>query len=332
MMDPDAIDARRVPSSPPKAARSARTKNVQRLGYRRIVQLLIYMVIVPTAVLLTLGIILMFLGEAKFNLIIGIFTVTFVGLVVLGVILVWVFVAREANLSELQADFVSKVSHELKTPLTAVRLFAETLKRRRGDEKLEEECVRQILDETDRLTAKIDRLLDWGRMEAGRKVYDLRRENLDSIVTDVIGLPLFVSSEDRVIETEFANDLPEIEADRAALVDAIGNLLSNATKYGGTPVRIRIRVYAEGEWVCVAVRDNGAGIPRAEQKRIFQKFYRIDDRLSRAKEGSGLGLAIVSHVVRAHNGEIRLESELGTGSTFILMFPKSIESGVGVRG
>ena len=112
----------------------AATKNRQRLGYRRIVQLLVYLVIIPTGLLLSLGFILMFLGEGSINLLLGILTVTFVAVVVTGVILVLVFVRREANLSELQADFVSKVSHELRTPLTAIRLFAETIERSRTDE------------------------------------------------------------------------------------------------------------------------------------------------------------------------------------------------------
>src|SRR5579885_2126189 len=103
------------------------TRNRQRMGYRRIVQLLVYLVIIPAALLLSLGIVLMFLGEYQLNLVMGILVVSFVAWVVTGVILVLVFLRREANLSELQADFVSKVSHELRTPLTAIRLFSETL-------------------------------------------------------------------------------------------------------------------------------------------------------------------------------------------------------------
>src|SRR5690606_32081615 len=104
-------------------------------------------------------------------------------------------------------------------------------------------------------------------------------------------------------------------------VGAIVNLLSNAQKYGGSPPRVRLEVSADTDHVRVAVTDNGSGIPRPEHARIFQKFYRVDDRLSRTKEGSGLGLAIVKHVARAHHARITVESAEGKGSTFALVIP-----------
>src|SRR5271156_5082366 len=152
------------------------TKNRQRIGYRRIVQLLVYLVILPTVMILGVGIVLMLVGE-RYNLVFGILTVAFVSAVGPGVVLVLVFVRREANLSELQADFVSKVSHELRTPLTAIHLFAETLERA-DDEETRRQCIEKLISESDRLGARIDRLLDWGRMEAGRKLYDLREERV----------------------------------------------------------------------------------------------------------------------------------------------------------
>src|SRR5436190_22608308 len=150
--------------------REVTAKNVQRLGYRRIVQLLVYLIIIPTVLLLSIGIFLMFV-EGRINLLFGILTVSFVSVVITGIVLVLVFVRREANLSELQADFVSKVSHELRTPLTAIRLFAETLQRSKDDPKTQEECVKMLGAETERLSRHIERLLDWGRMEAGRKLF-----------------------------------------------------------------------------------------------------------------------------------------------------------------
>src|SRR6185312_3056631 len=116
-------------------------------GYRRIVQLLVYLVIIPTVLLLFLGIVLMFLGEARINVVLGILTVAFVAVAVTGLILVIVFVRREANLSELQADFVSKVSHELRTPLTAIRLFAETMERAKGDAETTAKCLAMLTAE-----------------------------------------------------------------------------------------------------------------------------------------------------------------------------------------
>jgi two-component system, OmpR family, phosphate regulon sensor histidine kinase PhoR len=288
-------------------------------GYRRIVTLLVTLVIVPTVLLLALGIVLMFVDRAQLNVLLGILTVSFVAVVVTGVVLVLVFLRRAANLSELQADFVSKVSHELRTPLTAIRLFVETLERSEGDSATQAKCIAQLSKESDRLTRLIERLLDWGRMEAGHKLYDLRKADVADVIEDV------TSSVNRypnaVIEVATIPTLPPIMADRAALADALLNLISNACKYGGTPAHVHVDAERDGETVVLSVRDNGEGIPRSEHRRIFDKFYRIDDRLARTREGSGLGLAIVKHIVDAHDGTIELHSEPGAGSTFAIRIP-----------
>ncbi|MBX3205295.1 MAG: two-component sensor histidine kinase [Labilithrix sp.] len=302
--------------------RQVTAKNVQRLGYRRIVQLLVYLVIIPTVLLLSIGIILLFL-EGRINLLFGILTVSFVSVVITGIVLVIVFVRREANLSELQADFVSKVSHELRTPLTAIRLFAETLQRPEADEKTREKCTTLLVAESERLSKMIERLLDWGRMEAGRKIYELRSEKVADILEDALRAyaPHLELGGDLDFGVEAMPGLPDVMVDRAALVGAIVNLLSNAQKYGGSPPRVRLKVGASAGLVTIAVTDNGIGIPRPEHRRIFEKFYRVDDRLSRSKEGSGLGLAIVNHVARAHRARVTVESAEGAGSTFAIVLP-----------
>jgi two-component system phosphate regulon sensor histidine kinase PhoR len=292
------------------------------MGYRRIVQLLVYVVIVPTVLILLVGIVLMFLGNLV-NLLFGVVTVSFVLVVVTGVTLVLVFLRREANLSELQADFVSKVSHELRTPLTSIRLFVETLARARGDVATEDKCIDALGRETERLTQLIERLLDWGRMEAGRKQFDLHLETVDDVIAKTVDA--FRPLRDRHPELDFSveveGELPRIHVDLDAMVDALGNLLSNALKYGGTPPIVRLRARRSQDGVAFEVTDNGEGIPHVEHRRIFDKFYRIDDRLSRMREGSGLGLAIVKHIVRAHRGRILLESAIGRGSTFFIVLP-----------
>jgi len=305
------------------------SRNRQRLGYRRIVQLLVYLVIVPTVLLLLVAIVLMFLGK-DFNVLFGVLTVSFVLVAVTGVVLVLVFIRREANLSELQADFVSKVSHELRTPLTSIRLFVETLARARGDRETEDKCIEALQRDSERLTRRIERLLDWGRMEAGRKLFELKETNVDAIVAEI--LESFAPLRERHPELDFAVEvepgLPNVNVDVSAMVDAIGNLLSNAVKYGGAPPRVQLRVRGAPHGVAFEVTDNGEGIPRNEHRRIFGKFYRIDDRLSREREGSGLGLAIVKHVIRAHNGRVQLESVKGQGSTFRIELPTPVDSRV----
>jgi two-component system phosphate regulon sensor histidine kinase PhoR len=217
---------------------------------------------------------------------------------------------------------VSKVSHELRTPLTSIRLFAETLALRRADAAAAEKCIEGLSKESTRLQELIDRLLDWGRMESGGREFVLKDTDLRSIMETALQAfePVRVR---RQVELKVALP-PEsllVRADRGAMTDALLNLLTNAHKYGGDPARIELGYSADMQNVSVSVKDNGPGIPQAEHKRIFQKFYRLDDRLSRQREGSGLGLAIVKHVMRAHRGRVELASIPGKGSTFTLVLP-----------
>lgn len=292
------------------------------MGYRRIVLLLLYLGIVPAVLLSAIGVLLLVVGEAKLHLLMGILVLIFTGTLVTGVILVWVFVRRERNLSQLQADFVSKVSHELRTPLTSIRMFTETLKLRRGDLKTEERCVEALDREGQRLQLLIDRLLDWGRMESGMRVYALGSHSVAEIVSEAVGAFAPTRELDGVsLEVAIPEDLALVWCDRAAIVDALVNLLSNAYKYGGTPRVITIDAADDLGRMRITVRDNGLGIQPREQKRIFQKFYRIDDKLTREREGSGLGLSIVQHIARGHRGKIEVASEQGRGSAFTLVLP-----------
>src|SRR5690349_23597121 len=152
------------------------------MGYRRIILLLVYLGIVPGVLLSAIGVALLVMGEAPLTLLMGILILTFTGTLVTGVILAWAFLRRERNLSELQADFVSKVSHELRTPLTSIRMFTETLSLRRGDKDSEDRCIQALNKESARLQQLIDRLLDWGRMESGRRVYELSEHDVAAVV------------------------------------------------------------------------------------------------------------------------------------------------------
>src|SRR6186713_1426964 len=195
------------------------------LGYRRIVILLVSLVVVPSSLLLTSGVVLIFLGEVRLNLLMGILVMALSGAAVTGVVLVWVFVRREANLSLLQSDFVSKVSHELRTPLTSIRLFTETLELRRGDAIAEQKCIDGLARESTRLQELIDRLLDWGRMESGGREFVLRDTDLRSIV--VAALEAFEPVRERR-HVELGVALPPesllVHADRGAMSDALLNL------------------------------------------------------------------------------------------------------------
>jgi len=303
----------------------ASRRNLTALGYRRIVQLLVYLVIIPGVLLSAIGVLLLVLDKGSYNLLIGILVLSFTGTLVTGVILVWVFLRRERNLSELQADFVSKVSHELRTPLTSIRMFTETLSLRRGDKATEDRCIQALNKESTRLQVLIDRLLDWGRMESGRRVYELAEQDVGALIDEAIAA-FEPARERRNVELAIvlAPDLPRVLCDANALVDSLVNLISNAYKYGGQPCRIEIGARATEREVAITVRDNGKGIARNEHKRIFEKFYRVDDLLARQQEGSGIGLAIVQHVMRAHRGRVEVDSAPGRGSAFTLLLRRHL--------
>ena len=292
-------------------------------GFRRIVVLLVSLVTVPTTLILVLGILMLVFYEANLNVAFGILLVSLVGCVVTGMVIVFLLLRREANLSRLQADFVSKVSHELRTPLTSIRMFVEMLHSKRYKDTAElDACLDVLARETGRLNERIDRLLDWGRMEAGRRVYVFRSEPVEDAIAEAVRV--FVAShlgQTVDVKVDIRGTLPNADFDRAAVVDTLTNLLSNAYKYSNEVKDIRIEAERQDRWIRIAVIDHGIGIPRSEHRRVFEKFYRVDDRLSRAVEGSGLGLAIVMHVVHAHKGQIQLESEPGVGSTFTLLLP-----------
>jgi two-component system phosphate regulon sensor histidine kinase PhoR len=299
-------------------------RDITTQGYRRIVLFLISLVIVPGVLLSSVGVLLLVSGEERLNLLLGILVLTFCGTLATGVVLVWVFLRRERNLSELQADFVSKVSHELRTPLTSIRMFTDTLVLRRGDVSAEDRCIDALQKESTRLQGMIDRLLDWGRMEAGRRIYEMAPASPEALVEEAIAAFEPVRERRGVeLDVQVFGPIPAIECDRSALVDVLVNLLSNAYKYGGHPRRIGIALRRDDRFVTISVRDNGQGIARNEHTRIFQKFYRVDDLLARQQEGSGLGLSIVQHVIKAHTGKVWVDSAPGKGSTFTLVFPIS---------
>jgi two-component system phosphate regulon sensor histidine kinase PhoR len=290
-------------------------------GFRRIVVSLISLVIVPTALLLAVGIVMLVFYDLRANLVFGFLVVTLVGCLIAGAVLALVFLRREANLSRLQLDFVSKVSHELRTPLTSIRMFVETLRYER-DQRNVETCLDVLQSETERLSSRIERLLDWGRMEAGRHVYHRAPEAVRPIVDEALEhFRAATMGQTRALELSVAEPLPRIYADRGAVVDALVNLLTNAHKYSPLEQPIHVRVTQSRDTVHFAVEDHGNGIAHREHRRVFEKFYRADDRLSRSIEGSGLGLSIVKHVALAHGGTTTLDSAPGHGSTFSISIP-----------
>jgi two-component system phosphate regulon sensor histidine kinase PhoR len=289
----------------------------------RILGLLVGFVFVPAAALLTVGILILVFGSRVRDYLFGGLVVGLVVTTVIGGLAAIAVLRREARLARLQTDFVNKVSHDLRTPLTSIRMFVETLQLGRiADPARQQEALEIIAEETERLSGLINRLLDWARMEQGRRTYDLRSEPLRPILDAAVAAlaPQLLHTPAHV-ETRLAADLPRIRADKPALTEALINILNNAYKYTGDDKRITVEAWRVGPAVRIAVSDNGPGIGKADLKRVFDRFYRGRDPLKRIIEGSGLGLAMVKHIVTAHGGKIEVASELGKGATFTITLP-----------
>ena len=240
-----------------------------------------------------------------------------------GLALVWANVRRELRLSRLKSDFVANVSHELKTPLALIRLFAETLELGRvPTEEKKGQYYRVINKESRRLTQLINNILDFSRIEAGRKEYRLRRGDVGAVVRDVVEAYRFpIEHQGFTLDVDVAEDLPEIDLDPEAMSQALINLLNNAIKYSPDRGSIRVSARRAGARVLVSVADRGIGIPRSEHRRVFEKFYRVESSLVHTTKGSGLGLALVQHITEHHGGRVELASAPGEGSTFTLSLP-----------
>jgi signal transduction histidine kinase len=252
-------------------------------------------------------------------------TVFVLSLLVVGIGLTLRAAAREMKLAEAKATFVSNVSHELKTPLALIRLFAETLEmgRVKTAEKAEE-YYRIINQESRRLTQLINNILDFARIEEGRREYRFANANVADVVEEVLQSYQYqITSAGFELTTEIAPKLPPVMIDRDALAQAVLNLLNNAIKYSADVKRITVRVSAADSKVAIEVADCGIGIPRSEQEKIFEKFYRVSTGLIHNTKGSGLGLALVKHIIAAHRGQITVESAPGKGSRFTILLPTS---------
>jgi len=223
----------------------------------------------------------------------------------------------------LKSNFVASVSHDLKTPLALIQLFAETLElgRVRTPERAQE-YYRIINGESKKLTRLIENILDFSRMEAGLRPYRMEPADLAESVNKVLArMETQFSQGNFVVSTRIDSDLPRIMADEGAAEQAIENLVANAMKYSGENKHIEIETRRVNGHIVIGVTDHGIGISRREQSRIFRKFYRVQRELGGGPQGTGLGLAIVDHTMRGHGGYVRVESEPERGSTFSLYFP-----------
>ena len=245
-----------------------------------------------------------------------------------GIALTYRNVTKEMALARLKSDFVSNVSHELRTPLSLIRLYAETLEMGRltGPDKYQE-YYRIIRKESERLTALINNILDFSRIEAGRKEYDFRETDMSELVHNTIDSYRYQLEQSGFQFEEKIDEVPPMRVDREAMARSLLNLVNNALKYSQDRKYIGVNLYRDNGSVKLEVVDQGIGIPHDEQQKIFEKFYRVGDPLVHNTKGSGLGLSLVRHIVQAHGGEVSVDSAPGQGSKFTIMLPvKPVQS------
>jgi signal transduction histidine kinase len=238
------------------------------------------------------------------------------GVLVFGSLATVRLVRRELRIAQLQSDFAATVSHEFRSPLTGIRQLAEMLLAGRAaeDEGRRRRYYELISKECDRLTRLVENVLDFSRMEDGRKEYRVGRIETGEWLRELAG----VAEQRRRVDVDLEAELPAVEGDRESLSSAVLNLLDNAIKYSQEDQPVRLQAHVSDGWLQIAVSDAGCGIEAAERKRIFDRFYRGSKAESGAAKGVGLGLALVKRIADTHGARVGVKSELGKGSTFTL--------------
>jgi signal transduction histidine kinase len=245
------------------------------------------------------------------------------GILVFGLALTLRSVSHELELARMKSDFVSTVSHEFKSPLTSIRQLAEMLQSGRAPtEERRQKYYEVLLEQSERLALLTDNILSLAKIEEGRARLALERTDIPELLRGVV-----TAFRDRVghegfeIALEIGGNIPYLAVDRTALSQALANLIDNAVKYSGDSRRIEVRAAAEGAEAAIAVRDFGVGIKKDDIPRLFDRFFRAGDELTRTVKGSGLGLTLVKEIIDVHGGRIEAESEPGKGSVFTVRLP-----------
>ena len=252
-------------------------------------------------------------------LILGVLSLLMIG----GLVLTYRSVNKQVALARLKSDFVSNVSHELRTPLALIRLYAETLELGRittQEKKLEYYGI--IRKESERLSALINNILDFSRIEAGRKEYDFRETDIAELVRNTLDSYRYqIEQQGFSLDEQIDSSIPPVRVDREAIARALVNLVNNALKYSDRDKFLGVKLYRANTDLKLEVVDRGIGIDRDDQARIFEKFYRTGDPLVHNTKGSGLGLSLVQHITLAHGGHVEVESAPGRGSKFTMTLP-----------
>ncbi len=245
------------------------------------------------------------------------------GILIFGLILTIRAVGHELELAKMKSDFVSTISHEFKSPLTSIRQLAEMLQAGRvPNEERRRRYYDVLVEQSERLSLLIDNILDFTKIEEDRKKFDFEMADIGTILQEIVSnFQNRIRHKGFVIQVEMVKPLPSIKVDRAAITQAITNLIDNAIKYSGEVKKVFVRAFTDNQYLIIAVKDFGVGIKKEEIDKVFERFYRGGDELTRTVKGSGLGLTLVKQIVESHHGNVHVESEPGRGSTFSIRLP-----------
>jgi signal transduction histidine kinase len=246
-------------------------------------------------------------------------------LMLFGAVLIARDISRETETTRLKTEFVHHVSHELKTPLTLIRLYGETLQRKENLSKPEQkEAYEIITKESERLSHLINNVLDFSRIEMGKKEFDFKKDDLAGVIRDTLDSYRYhLEKKGFLVQEDIADDLPKMMFDAEAQASVLINLLSNAIKFSSAVKEVSVKLFKQDHHAVLQVEDKGIGIKGKELSKIFEKFYQSRDVKAVDTKGSGLGLTLVKHITKAHGGQIEVHSEPGRGSTFTIILPIS---------
>lgn len=239
-----------------------------------------------------------------------------------GLIIVFQDITQEHKLDNMRKEFVANVSHELKTPITTIKSYTETLMENEIDKEVEKRFLQVIDSESDRMARLVRDLLQLSNIDYKKASWKKSNINIGSLIRDNVSkLHLVIQEKEQTVTLNIEDDLPEIAVDKDGIEQVILNIISNAIKYTDDKGTIDISAYLEGGNVIIRVKDNGMGIPAADQERIFERFYRVEKGRSRDMGGTGLGLSIAKEITEAHGGSIKLESKVSEGTEITIKLP-----------
>lgn len=228
------------------------------------------------------------------------------------------------RLEEVRRDFVANVSHELKTPIGAVSLLAEAIESASGEPEEVTRFARRLTVESDRLARLTQEIIELSRLQAGDALEGADYVDIDDVVAQAVDRNRVAAQAHRIALVTGGDAGAQVFGDENMLVTAVHNLVVNAIQYSPDGSRVGVGVSRADSVVEISVTDQGVGIPESERERVFERFFRVDSARSRDTGGTGLGLAIVKHVVQNHGGDVRVWSQLGSGSTFTIRLPESV--------